>query len=873
MATEFDPYHKWLGIPAKDQPPHHYRLLALDCFEEDLEVIEAAANRQMTYVQSCATGEFVDHSQRILNEIVQARLTLLNPKKKSEYDRALQKKLDAVAAPKPKPSAPATPVGKTVPPVASKQPLSSPLDSPLAGAGLVGASGEDPLQIRASGSHSGASVSRRAKSKVRVTWQLPALIGVALVLVVVAIVVASYVPQMSGDLKPEDEGSQASHDVVVPADDTSSDDEDDDDTDSSDSDASGIGLSGERGDDGDDGFQTEDVRPNPGDADSGSDAGEIPDVPLGTNEPKAGDAGTPVNGNGTNAQNPTTDDTESTFEPKIDDTPAPSDIAEVAGEPPEEEKWDRLPVLNASELKAAKKEVLKVYRKARGDKEKERQAAQLIQDIPRYLTKPHFLYAMLEIARDNAAEVGNPPMAERAAEKTVEYFDIELNEVRIAIFEKSVRKIAPDDPTLVMLQQEAVQLVDELIEADSFDMAKRAGRVAEKLVDLNRVDELKQRLNNQKMLISSRERAYKPVAKALARLEDDPDLPAENTKVGRYYAVVRNDWDRAMPYFAKTAHVELKAAVEAELNNPTSAQDFVAVGAAWDKAAEATKKSDKDLAAAMKSRGHRWLIDGWARANEEDRVELQSIFEEKALFHSHKVTEMKFIRIPAGQFVMGSPTSESERGSIKFNGKPVEEHQHRVNIRRSFYMGIYEVTQAEYTKLAGKNPSEATKGDDHPVTHVSWNDATKFCEVMTKADPRGRYQLPTEAEWEYACRAGTTTAYYWGDAIEEGMANIFPARSQLVAVGSYAPNPFGLYDTHGNVQELTQDTFIQDLYSQSQGRISEDPVGRGKNSMRIQRGGGWGLAAKHGRSASRNPISYGTSGQRTGFRVVFKPGR
>jgi formylglycine-generating enzyme required for sulfatase activity/serine/threonine protein kinase len=172
---------------------------------------------------------------------------------------------------------------------------------------------------------------------------------------------------------------------------------------------------------------------------------------------------------------------------------------------------------------------------------------------------------------------------------------------------------------------------------------------------------------------------------------------------------------------------------------------------------------------------------------------------------------MKLARIPAGKFLMGSP--ENEPGRQANDGQ-----QHEVTITKPFHIGVYEVTQAEYEKVTGMNPSKFNKqnggGPDHPVEMVSWDDAVAFCKKLSELPEEkkaGRvYRLPTEAEWEYACRAGTRTAYSFGDdANKLGDHGWFNgnALGKTHPVGQKRPNPWGLFDMHGNVGEMVTNEF------------------------------------------------------------------
>jgi formylglycine-generating enzyme required for sulfatase activity len=242
------------------------------------------------------------------------------------------------------------------------------------------------------------------------------------------------------------------------------------------------------------------------------------------------------------------------------------------------------------------------------------------------------------------------------------------------------------------------------------------------------------------------------------------------------------------------------------------------------------------------------------------------------------------VRINGGTFLMGSPATEA--------GRDGDEVQHSVTVS-GFYMSKYEVTQKEWVEVMGSNPSYF-KGDNLPVECVSWYDAVEYCNKRsvkegltpaytidkTRSDPDNRngndkvkwvvtwnrgasgYRLPTEAEWEYACRAGTTTAYSTGGSITTGQAN-YDNSSGTKNVGSYSVNPWGLYDMHGNVWE-----WCWDWYESYGDGAQTDPVGASSGADRLVRGGGWGGTARYARSANRD---YGTPSFRyndLGFRLV-----
>ena len=247
--------------------------------------------------------------------------------------------------------------------------------------------------------------------------------------------------------------------------------------------------------------------------------------------------------------------------------------------------------------------------------------------------------------------------------------------------------------------------------------------------------------------------------------------------------------------------------------------------------------------------------------------------------------EVAFRWAPPGSFVMGSPVSEA--------GRWEDETQHEVVLTRGFWLAETPTTQLLWKTATGENPSFFSDenddwGDDDkrptwnecqffPVEEVSDEECAEFAERLNAlAIPgAGTFRLPTEAEWEYACRAGTQTAYFWGDALNGDMANCngtepcgtpeegrnlcFPSR-----VGSYPPNPWGLYDMHGNVWEWTADWF--DDYPEGQ---ATDPRGPEDGMDRTLRGGSWNDDARCCRSAARHCYESGDCDDRIGFRLAM----
>jgi eukaryotic-like serine/threonine-protein kinase len=243
---------------------------------------------------------------------------------------------------------------------------------------------------------------------------------------------------------------------------------------------------------------------------------------------------------------------------------------------------------------------------------------------------------------------------------------------------------------------------------------------------------------------------------------------------------------------------------------------------------------------------------------------------------------MKLVLIPAGKFTMGSPPAEGGRNSD-------EGPEHRVSISKPFYMGIYTVTQEQYEQVMGTNPSQY-KGAHNPVESVSWDDATEFCKKLS-AKTGKTVKLPTEAQWEYACRAGTATAYSTGVTLSPGQADcdfsasnatrgawkkftdwvrsFFPAPKQTQGgpkpVGSFKPNGFGVYDMHGNIWQWCADWYDFNGYANSP---ATDPSGPRDGTARVLRGSCWGHVPRRCRSASRVGGTPDLRNYVFGFRVV-----
>lgn len=222
--------------------------------------------------------------------------------------------------------------------------------------------------------------------------------------------------------------------------------------------------------------------------------------------------------------------------------------------------------------------------------------------------------------------------------------------------------------------------------------------------------------------------------------------------------------------------------------------------------------------------------------------------------------ELHMVWIPAGSFEMGSPPGEAA-------GRQDQEGPlHRVELD-GFWIGAHEVTQEQWSELMGSNPSYFKRGGAFPVEQVSWNGAMEFCRKLSEKTGK-HYALPTEAQWEYACRAGTSTPWSTGTSLDATQAAIVGTGNVPRAVGSFPSNPWGVYDMHGNLWEWCSDWFGDDYYAQSPPR---NPRGPESGWARVVRGGSYLSPAEFTRAAYRNWESPGADYDFIGFRVVCEP--
>jgi len=254
----------------------------------------------------------------------------------------------------------------------------------------------------------------------------------------------------------------------------------------------------------------------------------------------------------------------------------------------------------------------------------------------------------------------------------------------------------------------------------------------------------------------------------------------------------------------------------------------------------------------------RW-VELSAGEDESISIRLEAVVAERSEPKFTNNLGMEFVYIQPGRFTMGSPSNES--------GRDNDERQHQVTLTKGFYMQTTEVTQGQWQRVMGSNPSWFKNcGDDCPVEEVSWNDAQDFIRRLNQREGTDKYRLPTEAEWEYAARAGSTTRFCFGN--DNGQLGQYAwydnnSGSKPHSVAQKKPNAWGLYDMHGNVWE-----WVQDWYGNYPSGSVTDPTGPSSGSSRVFRGGSWNAGAGDCRSAYRYRSTPGGRSNYLGFRLA-----
>ena len=487
-----------------------------------------------------------------------------------------------------------------------------------------------------------------------------------------------------------------------------------------------------------------------------------------------------------------------------------------------------------------------------------------------------------------------------ASGKIYRYKQIGAQETRIEVARVQVTRVLPMAAYLAVVDRgnneiikgDLVELPGVAPDQDAGDQVATAGGL---------LDQATRQFMENKLTSPTGDNAFETLSEVLAREPENEDAQSLLSDIAGQYvswgesALARGDLSKARGHVTKALRVQpgqagalgLQGRVEAQAQEAARAAEQAAQQAraaakaqelaiALVRANDAVENGDAEAArtAIAQARALDASSPGIARAEEALRR-----LESEGLLNSIGV---RLKRIPAGSFQMGSPSSEYKRDG--------DERQHRVTLSRAFFLGVTEVTQAQWRAVMGNNPSHFS-GDDRPVEKVSWLDAVEFCNRLSWREelrPAYRisgddvswnesadgYRLPTEAEWEYACRAGTTTPFSFGQNITPNQVNYdgnHPYRSGLraryrqrtVEAGSLPANDWGLHEMHGNVYE-----WCWDSYGSYPSNSVTDPTGPQSGSFRVLRGGSWFSNAWRCRSTNRANLTPDIRSYYLGFRLV-----
>ncbi len=549
------------------------------------------------------------------------------------------------------------------------------------------------------------------------------------------------------------------------------------------------------------------------------------------------------------------------------------------------------PLPAADEIKAAMATVKDVfkdeYKNLKTPESRTELAKKLLGQAADPANNPAMVYVLITESARIAGEAGNIAAVSEASKLIAAKFAGDLLPLRIKMFELAEKSSARPTPELLStLADEYLKLADEAMLADDFSTVSILCTSADAVAKKAKNTALITKAADKKKAAAEAVNGLKSVSVAIEKLKANPDDPDANLAVGKYICFSKGDWDKGLPMLAKGSDKDYKEAVELDLAAKDTASTMKSADKWWD---VADKEKSKPAKSAIMSRAATQYqkilpeLGGLDKVKVEKRVtqaasdaEVSGI-QPKATPGSEylivdlatrsvtssasapvglltkdtfKTDKLVMRRIPAGSFMMGE------------TGK-----QHKVNLTKDFYIGVFEVTQGQWEKVMKANPSAFKNvGKGGPVDSVSWIDCQEFIKKLNSKSAQV-FRLPTEAEWEYACRAGTE-----GEKYDENIAEIcwYDKNSDKITheVGKKKPNSWGLYDALGNVWERCSDW----LGDYPTGEVT-DPTGPAKGSFRVHRGASFDRDSGYCRSYRRNLNDRDYEGSCFGFRLALSIGK
>ncbi len=526
-------------------------------------------------------------------------------------------------------------------------------------------------------------------------------------------------------------------------------------------------------------------------------------------------------------------------------------------------------------------------------------------------------YVLLRKSADLATAAGQADGAFAAIEQLAAILGMSVQGISIETLDALNRQAKADHAALA---KRAEPLIEKSLDADDYDSAVRLATVmvaaARSAKDAALLKSANARLAEATKL---RDEANQLVP-SRKTLETAPLDPQANRIVGKFLCFAKRDWEHGLPMIGLGDDDGLKKIAALDLKADKSTAEMVALGDSWS-ALPGTSR----MRQAAQQRADYWYRQALPAATGVVKIKLEKRLGADPSGPAANSIGMKLVLIPAGEFEMGDSDSVETLEKV-FPDAPAEHFknsrpQHHVRITKPFHLGVYPVTVGQFSRFVfdvdpnytsetetsarggtafnrvrkaleeGNKYNWHTTGfqqdESHPVVNVTWRDAVAFCEWLGRRE-HAKYRLPTDAEWEYACRAGTKTLFYNGDDPEklveignvadgtfaEYLAPEHHPRGAIAAkdgyaftspVGKFRPNAWGLYDMCGNVTQWCQDWYDDDYYAHSP---ADDPQGPVDGRLRVARGGNWSSSVAACRSAGRAFCEPSIASCATGFRVV-----